>query len=137
MIKGVKVKNSITNVNVDSENVEHSAVGAEMLSFLKKFEEIEEKNKCLRVQFLDWLSDKLLDWSNKCHVASVKIDSPCVIKVEPRKKEESNDAPEHRQIAQLKEDLQRLKTQNDKLWEDRRQYNETVAKAKELLKDEK
>ena len=85
------------------QDVEHTPVGEEMLTFLKKFEEIEEKSKCLRVQFLDWLSDKLLDWSNKCHVASVKIDSPCVIKVEPRKKEESRDAKERREIARLKE----------------------------------
>lgn len=120
MIKGVKVKNSITNANVDSKKIEHSVVGQEMLGFLKKFEEIEQKNKCLRVQFLDWLSDKLLDWSNKCHVASVKIDSPCVLKVEPRKKEESNDAKERKQIAWLKEDIERLKRQNDKLMEDRK-----------------
>lgn len=117
MISGVKVKNSLTNVNVNAQHVEHTEVGEEMLGFLKKFEEIEEKSKCLRVQFLDWLSDKLLDWSNKCHVASVKIDSPCVLKVEPRKKEESNDAKERKQIAQLKEDLERLRTQNEKLRE--------------------
>ena len=85
------------------QDVEHTPVGEEMLTFLKKFEEIEEKSKCLRVQFLDWLSDKLLDWSNKCHVMSVNIDSPCVIKVEPRKKEESRDAKERREIARLKE----------------------------------
>ena len=85
------------------QDVEHTPVGEEMLTFLKKFEEIEEKSKCLRVQFLDWLSDKLLDWSNKCHVMSVNIDSPCVIKVDPRKKEESRDAKERREIARLKE----------------------------------
>ena len=112
-------------------NVEHSEAGKEMLGWLKKFEQIEEKNKCLRVQFLDWLSDKLLDWSNKCHVASVKIDSPCVIKVEPRKKEESRDAKERKQVAQLKEDLERLKIQNEKLWADRRAAKEA---AKEEVK---
>ena len=97
-----------------------SEVAMEMQSWLNKFHDIEEKNKCLRVQFLDWLSDKLLDWSNKCHVMSVKIDSPCVLKVEPRKKEESRDAKERKEVAQLKEDLERLKTQNEKLWADRR-----------------
>lgn len=99
-------------------------VALEMQGWLTRFHEIEEKNKCLRVQFLDWLSDKLLDWSNKCHVASVKIDSPCVLKVEPRKKEESRDAKERKQVAQLKEDLERLRTQNEKLWADRRAAKE-------------
>ena len=94
-------------------NVEHSEVGKEMLGFLKKFEEIEQKNKCLRVQFLDWLSDKLLDWSNKCHVASVKIDSPCVIKVEPRKREESQDAKERKEIARLKELLAKYEARTE------------------------
>ena len=121
MISGVKVKNSVTGVKVDpNSTVDHTPVGQEMLGFLKKFEEIEQKNKCLRVQFLDWLSDKLLDWSNKCHVASVKIDSPCVLKVEPRKKEESNDAKERKQIAWLKEDIERLKRQNEKLQDERK-----------------
>lgn len=120
MISGVKVKNSITEAEVDSKNVQHTQVGEEMLGWLHKFEEIEEKNRCLRVQFLDWLSDKLLDWSNKCHIMSVKIDSPCVLKVEPRTKEESNDAKERKEIARLKENIQRLKEQNDKLWEDRK-----------------
>ena len=121
MISGVKVKNSVSGVKVDPNSaVDHTPVGQEMLGFLKKFEEIEQKNKCLRVQFLDWLSDKLLDWSNKCHVKSVKIDSPCVIKVEPRKKEESNDAKERKQIAWLKEDIERLKRQNEKLQDERK-----------------
>lgn len=100
--------------------VEHSEVGEEMLGFLKKFEEIEQKNRCLRVQFLDWLSDKLLNWSNKLHVMSVKIDSPCVIKVEPRKKEDSKDAHERAEIAKLKENLKKLTEENNKLWNDRK-----------------
>lgn len=79
----------------------------EMKSWLVKFDEIEEKNKCLRVQFLDWLSDKLLNWSNRFHEMSVRIDSPCVIKVEPRKKEESQHAKESREIARLKELLKK------------------------------
>jgi len=107
-----------------SGKVEHSPVGKEMIGLLNKFHEIEEKNKCLRVQFLDWLSDKLLDWSNKCHVVSVRIDSPCVIKVEPRTKEQSNDAKERKEIARLKENLARLQTQNEKLWADRRKATE-------------
>lgn len=113
MIKGVMVKNSITGVKVDPNNVEHTKVGEEMLGFLHKFEEIEEKSKCLRVQFLDWLSDKLLDWSNKLHVWSVHIDSPCVIKVEPRKKEESRDAQERKEIARLKELLAKYEAKTE------------------------
>lgn len=129
IIKKAKVGNGLTlkEVNiyqVDGE-VQHTPVGEEMLGFLNKFHEIEQKNKCLRVQFLDWLSDKLLDWSNKCHVKSVKIDSPCVIKVEPRTKEQSNDAKERAEIAKLKENLKRLTEENNKLWDDR------IAKQKE------
>ena len=52
---------------------------------MQKFEKIQAKNRCLRVQFLDWLSDKLLSWSKSVHQMSVKIDSPCVIKL-PEKK---------------------------------------------------
>lgn len=52
---------------------------------MAKFEQIEMKERCLRVKFLDWLSDKLLAWSKKVHEMSVKIDSPCVIKL-PEKK---------------------------------------------------
>ena len=104
-------------------NVDHSPVGEEMLTFLKKFNQIEEKSKCLRVQFLDWLSDKLLDWSNKIHVASVNIDSPCVIKVEPRKKEESRDAKERKEIARLKELLSKEQERSE-MW--KKQANEAV-----------
>ena len=48
---------------------------------MAKFEQIELKERCLRVKFLDWLSDKLLSWSKQVHEISVKIDSPCVIKL--------------------------------------------------------
>ncbi len=52
---------------------------------MAKFDQIEQKQRCLRVRFLDWLSDKLLAWSKRAHEMSVKIDSPCVIKL-PEKK---------------------------------------------------
>ena len=52
---------------------------------MQQFEKIEQKQRCLRVRFLDWLSDKLLSWSKRVHEMSVKIDSPCVIKL-PEKK---------------------------------------------------
>jgi hypothetical protein len=60
---------------------EHTEVGKEMLTWLEKFEKIEEKNKCLRVRFLDSLSAKLLVWSKKVKDMSDRIDSPCVIKL--------------------------------------------------------
>ena len=31
---------------------------------MQKFERIEEKNRCLRVQFLDWLSVKMHSWAD-------------------------------------------------------------------------
>lgn len=46
-----------------------------------KFEKIEQKEKCLRVKFLDWLSAKLSDYSERLHKMSVNIDTPCVIKL--------------------------------------------------------
>jgi septation ring formation regulator EzrA len=52
---------------------------------MAKFQKIEQKQSCLRVRFLDWLSDKLLSWSKKVHEMSVSIDSPCVIRL-PEKK---------------------------------------------------
>lgn len=127
MINGVKMKGGITGVKVvDATQIKHTEAGKEMLSFLNKFEEIEEKSKCLRVQFLDWLSDKLLSWSNKLHVWSVKIDSPCVIKVAPRSREDSKDAHERAEIAKLKENIKRLNEENTKLWSDRRKAAEEV-----------
>lgn len=89
-----------------------SKASLEMKNYNLKLREIEEKSKCLRVQFLDWLSDKLLNWSNRCHEMSVRIDSPCVIKVEPRKREESQHAKESKEIARLKELLEQEKERN-------------------------
>jgi hypothetical protein len=57
-------------------------------SVMEKFQKIELKERCLRVKFLDWLSDKLSSWSKSVHEMSVRIDSPCVIKL-PEKKEEA------------------------------------------------
>jgi len=45
-----------------------------------KFDRIEDKNKCLRVQFLDWLSDKFAEYSIKIKNVSDSIDAPCFIK---------------------------------------------------------
>lgn len=53
----------------------------EVLKVLNRFREIEEKNRCLRVQFLDWLSAKLAVWSTKVKKMSDDIHSPCKIKI--------------------------------------------------------
>lgn len=52
-----------------------------ILGLMDKFDKIEEKNRCLRVRFLDWLSAKLSSWSVRVKKVSDGIDSPCVIKV--------------------------------------------------------
>lgn len=96
----------------DKQCVTHTPVGAEIKNVLEKMHKIEEKEKCLRVQFLDWFSDKLLSWSNRVHEMSVRIDSPCVIRVAPRTKEESRHAKESREIARLKELLAKERDRN-------------------------
>lgn len=107
MTKNVVLKSKLNPNGLTKERIAEglknpSPVRNEMKDMLNKLNEIEEKSKCLRVQFLDWLSDKLLNWSNRCHEMSVRIDSPCVIKVEPRKREESQHAKESKEIARLK-----------------------------------
>ena len=68
-----------------SEKRGHMQAVDNVKNVMAKFEQIELKERCLRVKFLDWLSDKLLSWSKRVHEMSVKIDSPCVIKL-PEKK---------------------------------------------------
>jgi hypothetical protein len=46
-----------------------------------KINQIEEKQRCMRVRLLDWLSDTFHNLGNKFHTMSVNIDSPCVIKL--------------------------------------------------------
>ena len=53
---------------------------------MSKFDRIQEKNRCLRVQFLDWLSVKMHTWADSVKAMSDRIDSPCIIKVEPKRK---------------------------------------------------
>ena len=52
---------------------------------MREFERIEEKNRCLRVRFLDWLSYQLADWSVRVKKVSDGIDSPCLIKLKDQK----------------------------------------------------
>jgi len=54
---------------------------------MQKFERIKEKNRCLRVQFLDWLSVKMHTWADGVKAMSDRIDSPCIIKIEPKGKQ--------------------------------------------------
>jgi hypothetical protein len=53
---------------------------------MSKFERIEEKNRCLRVQFLDWLSAKMHTWADGVKAMSDRIDSPCIIKLDSKGK---------------------------------------------------
>ena len=63
------------------KSVQESEGYRAILEFKQKLALIEEKNRCVRVQFLDWLSVKLASWSTAVKAASDRIDSPCVIKV--------------------------------------------------------
>ena len=92
-----------------------SDVALEMQQWIKKFQSIEAKEKCLRVRFLDWLSDKFLNWSYKTSVMAANIDSPCFIEVAPRKKEESKAAKESKEILRLQEIVDRQRAENDML----------------------
>ena len=70
------------NPYTDEHNTyELSKDGNEMKTFLGKLQKIEQKNRCARVRFLDWLSTKLAAWSKKVKTMSDRIDSPCSIKL--------------------------------------------------------
>lgn len=96
------------------KNPRRTKLGSEMGDMLVKLNKIEAKEKCIRVQFLDWLSDKLLNWSNRIHMMSVRIESPCLIEVAPRKKEDSQHAKETKEIARLKELLEKERSKEKK-----------------------
>jgi hypothetical protein len=84
-----------------AKTFEHSDGGKKLLPILEKLSKIEKKERCLRVKFLDWLSDKLLDWSNRIHVMAGRIDSPCLIQVPLRTKEDSKSAIQSKEILRL------------------------------------
>lgn len=72
---------------LESKEREHDLAVSTAKNILANLEKIELKQRCIRVRLLDWLSDKLLSWSKSVHQMSVKIDSPCVIKLpEPERK---------------------------------------------------
>lgn len=56
------------------------------IAIWNNLQRIEQKERCIRVKFLDWLSAKLLAYSQSVHQMSVKIDSPCVIKLPEKEK---------------------------------------------------
>ena len=70
----------------ESKQREFSQAVDTTINVWTRLNQIEQKERCIRVKFLDWLSDKLLSWSKKVHGMSVKIDSPCIIRL-PEKKE--------------------------------------------------
>jgi pimeloyl-CoA synthetase len=74
------------NPYTSEKTTEHTPAGKEMLTALQQFKRIEEKNRCVRVRFLDWLSLKLIDWSKKTKEMAERIDNPCAIKL-PQQKE--------------------------------------------------
>jgi hypothetical protein len=78
------------NAYMNEKNTEHTPAGKEMLTALQQFKKIEEKNRCVRVRFLDWLSLKLIDWSKKTKEMAERIDNPCAIKLPQQKEIQSN-----------------------------------------------
>lgn len=68
------------------ESIRKSEDFQNIRNVMQKFERIEEKNRCLRVQFLDWLSAKMHAWADGVKAMSDRIDSPCIIKIEPKGK---------------------------------------------------
>lgn len=64
-----------------NERVRNSDDFKVISGIMHKFETIEQKNRCVRVRFLDWLSEKLIVWSKKTKAMSDRIQSPCRIKI--------------------------------------------------------
>lgn len=93
-------------VELHKDGFKPSEGALEIKNVLSRMQKIEAKEKCLRVQFLDWFSDKLLDWSNRVHVMSSKIESPCLIEVAPRKREDSKSHKDSKQVERLKQLLE-------------------------------
>jgi hypothetical protein len=98
----------------------------DMMSLTQRLNAINDKSSCLRVQILDWTSEKLLSLSNK--VLSVRnkvnsisdnIHSPCIIKLEPREKSvdelELSYNIDHKNLEVIKEILQREKVEQEKI----------------------
>ena len=116
----------------------HSKGGIEMSNVLTRLQKIEDKEKCLRVQFLDWLSNTLLNWSNRAHVMACKINSPCLIEVVPREKEDSKHAKESKEIVRLREQLAAAWSTADTILREKNEIAENLTKeVAELQKEMK
>lgn len=63
------------------KTAEHDLSVSVFKSYQDKVAKIEAKQACMRVQFLDWLSIKLAEWSKKVKDMSDRINSPCIIKL--------------------------------------------------------
>jgi hypothetical protein len=85
-----EVRTEVLNTINKMKNIDDEVTKDQMWSVIKKLEQVEEKNRCLRVRMYDWLSDLFADWSKRCHEKSVKIDSPCAIKLPDSGKENSH-----------------------------------------------
>ena len=131
-LKSLKQKEFVLSRNTG----EIDAGREELKNVWAKLNKIEAKEKCLRVQILDWFSDKLLDWSNRIHVMSSKIDSPCLIEVAPRKKSDSKHFKESKEIERLKELLANENKKNDELRKQNYEASQVLmVKLDELTKD--
>jgi hypothetical protein len=81
-----EARTDVLNTINKMKNIDDEVTKDQMWSVIKKLEQVEEKNRCLRVRMYDWLSDLFADWSKRCHERSVKIDSPCAIKLPDTRK---------------------------------------------------
>jgi len=76
-----KTKNIIKQVEEDTFKQQIGLVR----NIAQKLGSIEEKNNCMKVRFLDWLSSKLKAWAEKLDDYSYSITTPCAVKL-PEKK---------------------------------------------------
>jgi len=81
-----ETKDDINNTLSTFDKIQKKHSQDQIYSVISNLNKIEEKNRCIRVRMFDWLSDLFSHWSEVCHEKSVKIDSPCAIKL-PRKEE--------------------------------------------------
>lgn len=81
-----EAKVTTANILKESKRREWAQAKDTTLSVWTNLQRIEQKERCIRVKFLDWLSNKLLAWSKSVHEMSVRIDSPCVIKLPEKEK---------------------------------------------------
>jgi hypothetical protein len=85
ILENYVVKSQTTMSDKTKEQIRTSEDFKQIKGLWSTFERIEQKNRCLRVRFLDWLSEKVAyygrTWSVKIKKVSDNIHSPCVIKL--------------------------------------------------------